>query len=231
MKKVALLVLLASVALPVCAAPYVAVRGTVNRVAGDVNQWQYAPSMANPTQGEISIIADGTEYKNVGGLQVAVGTSVTDNIRAEIEYGYTGTVKRGGQFDYHINSFTLPTNYQLKSTIQTLGINVYYDFHNNTKFTPYVGTGIGYAGIREKGRVENTYATVEANDYYYRFTWNINAGVGYALTERLTADFGIRYSILGNKETTQYNSADNYKSAASRNYESWQAALGLRYSF
>ena len=231
MKKMLLVVLVAFAASSAFAAPYVALRGNVGNMSTDVNQWQFAPSATQPGVGEFSVIADRTDNDTAAGFQLAVGSTLTENLRAEVEYAYYGSTKVGGNFDYHINSYTIPTQYQLKTNIQTLGINVYYDFHNQTKFTPYLGTGIGLSAIYEQGKVKNDITTMTANDYYYSLNWNLTAGVSYQLKERLLLDFGVRYALLGKKEESVYEGSTNYNSSVYREFQSIQAILGLRYSF
>lgn len=226
-----LVVLVAFAASSAFAAPYVALRGNVGNMSTDVNQWQFAPSATQPGVGEFSVIADRTDNDTAAGFQLAVGSTLTENLRAEVEYAYYGSTKVGGNFDYHINSYTIPTQYQLKTNIQTLGINVYYDFHNQTKFTPYLGTGIGLSAIYEQGKVKNDITTMTANDYYYSLNWNLTAGVSYQLKERLLLDFGVRYALLGKKEESVYEGSTNYNSGVYREFQSIQAILGLRYSF
>ena len=226
-----LVVLVAFAASSAFAAPYVALRGNVGNMSTDVNQWQFAPSATQPGVGEFSVIADRTDNDTAAGFQLAVGSTLTENLRAEVEYAYYGSTKVGGNFDYHINSYTIPTQYQLKTNIQTLGINVYYDFHNQTKFTPYLGTGIGLSAIYEQGKVKNDITTMTANDYYYSLNWNLTAGVSYQLKERLLLDFGVRYALLGKKEESVYEGSTNYNSSVYREFQSIQAILGLRYSF
>lgn len=231
MKKMLLVVLVAFAASSAFAAPYVALRGNVGNMSTDVNQWQFAPSATQPGVGEFSVIADRTDNDTAAGFQLAVGSTLTENLHAEVEYAYYGSTKVGGNFDYHINSYTIPTQYQLKTNIQTLGINVYYDFHNQTKFTPYLGTGIGLSAIYEQGKVKNDITTMTANDYYYSLNWNLTAGVSYQLKERLLLDFGVRYALLGKKEESVYEGSTNYNSSVYREFQSIQAILGLRYSF
>lgn len=40
--------------------------------------------------------------------------------------------------------------------IQTLMLNAYWEFHNSTKFTPYIGAGIGLAFLQTDGSVTPT---------------------------------------------------------------------------
>ena len=231
MKKILLVVLVAFATSSAFASPYLALRGNLCNMSSDVNQWQFAPSATQPGVGEFSVIADRTDNDTAAGFQIAIGSTLGENLRAEVEYAYYGSTKVNGNFDYHINSYTIPTQYQLKTNIQTLGINLYYDFHNQTKFTPYVGTGIGISAIYEQGKVKNQVTTMTANDYYYALNWNLTAGAGYQLKENLLLDLGVRYALLGNKEETLYEGNSNYNSAVSRGFQSFQAFLGLRYSF
>jgi len=82
---------------------------------------------------------------------------------------------------------------------QTLFANVYYDLHNATRFTPFVGGGIG-AAINKSTTTLNrigspvfdTFQTTET-----KFAWNIGAGVAAHITEIMLLELSYRYTDLG----------------------------------
>jgi|CXWL01.1.fsa_nt_gi opacity protein-like surface antigen len=86
-----------------------------------------------------------------------------------------------------------------KTRIQTLFANVFYDFHNATLFTPFVGGGIGVAFNKStmtlnaiNSSVFDTFETIDT-----RFAWNIGAGVAVPITEILLLELSYRYTDLG----------------------------------
>ncbi|MEK6670495.1 MAG: outer membrane beta-barrel protein [Nitrospirota bacterium] len=82
---------------------------------------------------------------------------------------------------------------------QTLFANVFYDFHNATRFTPFVGGGIGVA-INKSTMTLNAipssvFETFKTTDT--KFAWNIGAGVAVPITEILLLELSYRYTDLG----------------------------------
>ncbi len=73
-----------------------------------------------------------------------------------------------------------------------LFINGYYDFHNSSKFTPFITAGLGFAKVE----IEDT----SDNDNDTLFAYHIGAGIGYALTEKVTIESKYRYFATSNFE-------------------------------
>ncbi len=118
------------------------------------------------------------------------------SLRTEFEYLHRAN------FGYTSNPlFTSPGNQiGLTSKIgsQTLFANVFYDFHNSTLFTPFVGGGIGAAinkstmTLNASGLPVSTFETIDT-----RFAWNIGAGIAVPITEILLLELSYRYTDLG----------------------------------
>lgn len=88
---------------------------------------------------------------------------------------------------------------------QTVFGNVYWDFHNDTDFTPYIGGGIGAAFVGPKNN----------------FAWNAGAGIAYGVTENLKATLGYRFVSFGEIE-------DRHTTGILNSHE---VLAGLRYTF
>ncbi len=138
-------------------------------------------------------------------------------IRAEIEYAFRGNLYNSEAGP----GYTADTHYNM----QTLLVNFYYDFYNESAFTPYVGAGIGagfitgeynynIGGNKLKGELDDTV-----------LAWNVGAGVGYAINEQITADLGYRYlsTTNSNKEAAGYD-LKTYTSAH-------EVSVGVRFNF
>lgn len=179
------------------------------------------------TEGKLDGIKD--DYENLG-LGFAVGAKVNRNIRAELEiavrgedsvsspyYGYDGVYSWEGVDKFSVSA----TSYM---------INGYYDFHNQSAFTPYVGLGIGMAKVKyENSWVESWYqsgAFLGTDSDIIKISktkmvWNIALGASYKINDRLNLDLGYRhmdygsFTTLGSKIETQAN----------------EFGLGLRYDF
>jgi opacity protein-like surface antigen len=119
------------------------------------------------------------------------------SLRTEFEY------LNRSNFGYMSNpAFTnsgTPISLSSKIGSQTLFANVFYDFHNATLFTPFVGGGIGVAINKSTttlnfigSPVFDTFETIDT-----RFAWNIGAGVAVPITEILLLELSYRYTDLG----------------------------------
>ncbi len=118
------------------------------------------------------------------------------SLRTEFEYltranfGYASTPV--------LASPAIPIGMTSKTRIQTLFANVFYDFHNGTLFTPFVGGGIGVAfnksttTLNAIGLPTSTFETIDT-----RFAWNIGTGVAVNVTEILLLELSYRYTDLG----------------------------------
>lgn len=112
----------------------------------------------------------------------------------------------------------------------TLFANVFWDFHNESNFTPYVGGGLGmaftYTGYTLTANNNNKYTIDEQQT---NFAWNLGAGISYAFNELLAVDASYRFVGLGyNELSTHYNGVD-YKT--SNNPYNNEFTVGLRFSF
>ena len=140
-------------------------------------------------------------------------------IRAELELALRGNSETSDSGRW--GSSKLTTN----ST--TLLANVYYDFHNSTAFTPYVGAGVGlafnYLGVDVHDNARNL--GYSCDDRSTNFAWQVGAGVAYSFNENMAIDAGYRYLDLGYTETKSYG-----QSIGIRPYNH-EVMLGLRIGF
>ena len=139
-------------------------------------------------------------------------------VRAELELAFRGNGENSE--DGQNGSTKLTTN----ST--TLLANFYYDFHNSSAFTPYVGAGLGlafnYLGVdvhAMDGR------SASADERQTRFAWQVGAGVAYNFNENMAIDAGYRYLDLGYTEVKQGG-----QNIGIRPYNH-EVMLGLRFGF
>jgi opacity protein-like surface antigen len=78
--------------------------------------------------------------------------------------------------------------------------NAYADLGTWHSFTPYVGAGLGAAGVRAAG-LSNTFvqptAGISSGAEQWNVAWALMAGVGYSVTPNVLIDLGYRYLHLG----------------------------------
>jgi opacity protein-like surface antigen len=191
---------------------------------------------------------DETVYPNIA---LAVGFDFSKiskiNARAELEYTYKDKVKFTPQTDLLVittpdfsDSEPAPEGFpglfenELRS--QSLMLNAYYDFKNTSKFTPYLGAGVGVTRIKNKQALnpELFMENDSESDTSNTFTWSANVGVAYQVTENVALDLGYRYVDAGEIEFNTNNSfffgpEANMKTTA--DLVSHDYSLGIRYNF
>ena len=139
----------------------------------------------------------------------------------------TGPVSKGGG----ANFFEYFAGLDLKGQwgLQTLFLNAYWDFHNDSAFTPYIGAGLGMGFISNRYEVEFGNESESVNELNTVFAWNAGAGVAYAITDNLSADLAYRFVGLGYNETEKTIDGEKCKFGTSP-YAN-QFSLGNRYTF
>ena len=112
----------------------------------------------------------------------------------------------------------------------TLFANLFWDFHNDTIMTPYVGAGLGmafnYAGYDFTDRAGNTFSGDERTT---NFAWNVGAGVAFNINDHFTIDAAYRFVGLGYNEVSVSSGGNDY-TVGNRPYNN-EFMLGLRYGF
>lgn len=112
----------------------------------------------------------------------------------------------------------------------TLFGNVFWDFHNESNFTPYIGGGLGmafnYTGYDFETKNGDHYSL---DDRFTNFAWNAGAGISYAFNDLVSVDASYRFVGLGyNEVSTTYNGTKFEIGNEPYNNE---FMLGLRFSF
>lgn len=161
-------------------------------------------------------------------------------LRVELEYTLRGQISD----DWSINSATIPVvgdNASLESkwSADTLFANVYYDFYNSTKFTPYVGAGLGLAFQRVEYSPKIAGLStdiVSLDEAKTTFAWNIGAGCAYAVTDNVSVDFAYRFVSFGEMKSEgsvnlQSVGMGTHDYSAKINPYAHELSLGLRYTF
>ena len=132
-----------------------------------------------------------------GGISVspALGYDFGNNIRAELSYTYNAASI--GQSTVNGSGTFLGTNYTANGTINSTGtlstnsvlVSGYYDIPTKSKFTPYVGAGIGWTGVSVP--VQNVSATVTIDGDRYTLPVEGDGGSGGAFGYQ--AKIGVSY--------------------------------------
>ena len=164
------------------------------------------------------------------GVSVAAGVELPlcngDAIRTELEYSYRDGA---GKTKKYFDEGDIASN-KMSVRNQNVMLNAYYDFNTGTKFTPYVGGGIGLAHLKASSKFAGTdgadYAAGKIKESSNNFAWNLAAGVGYEVNRNITVDLGYRYVDNGDLTKTMYT-GDRFKVES----EAHEILLGARFSF
>ena len=197
-----------------------------------------------------------------GGSEMAFDMAFAGEITAGIKYGNVRgelevAVRSASEDDYDIFDgniveaivgtpiANIPTEIENSISVRhnSYLANVYYDFElENSKWTPYIGAGVGFGVYRQKATVEididevalaNLQEPIKsivggvlskipagemevANDTLYEFEWQVGLGAVYNFNEDWAVDVGYRF----NSSTV----ADEFVYAH-------EIKLGARYSF
>lgn len=146
-----------------------------------------------------NVYGENSDTDTVFGGGVAVGYDFNSNfnlpIRAELEWLMFASATGSGSDFY---SQYLDMDYG----VNTLMANVYYDFNTNTRLTPYVTAGLGFAFIDTdvSGNFLGTHiGGGDGSDT--NFAWSLGLGLGFDITDNLTIDAGYKFMSLGSSET------------------------------
>jgi len=205
---------------------------------------------------------NGSDHAFGGSLAIGYNFNTRLNVpvRAEIEYALFSDTKNktshsGRGFDDNGDLvWGENSSFEQRFGVQTLFFNAYYDFHNSTAFTPYIGAGLGMAFINTKAKNNSTWYD-SFNDVWEtdewetwstgskrntNFAWNVGAGVAYNFTENVALDLGYRFVGLGSAKTrtrvdvdpADWGSNDITRHTGSKtDLYMHQVGLGLRFSF
>jgi opacity protein-like surface antigen len=103
-------------------------------------------------------------------------------------------------------------------------INFFGVAHDNSRFSPYVGAGVGAVRLEAANLTVNGYPM--SNDSVVSFVYQLGAGLDIALNNHLNLDLGYRYL---NSPRPRFTEANGRK--FKMEYASHSALLGLRVGF
>lgn len=160
---------------------------------------------------------DKAEYDIGWGIAGYAGYKFGNGIRTEAELGVRkNTIS-------NIDT-TIATADSGDTRADTALVNVIYDFHNNSRFTPYLGAGVGVAHISH-GMVKLVASDTVHDDDYVLAGQGI-AGVSYTLSEKWDTFADYRYLITEDQSTRNSGGV-----AIDSNYTSQALSIGARYNF
>lgn len=155
------------------------------------------------------------EFQPGFGLSGAIGTELDNGFRLEGEFLYSNASLK------QISGTAVSTVYNTEvvdgdvSTIAFMG-NAAYDFPHNSRLTPFIMGGVGFAGIflNDLSVEENAIA----DDMDWVFAMQLGAGVTFALDNRTKIEIGYRYFETQDPEFSNKNGTPYESIYASHNF-------------
>lgn len=165
----------------------------------------------------------------------AIGRAFGNSLRADLEYAYRSNI-----IDKHINTRATPNTVlpQVDDSdvrSHSLLANLYFDFHNTSPITPYLGIGLGLTNVNTKWTALIAGSQYRFEDSDWTYAGQLTAGANWAVTPNWGIFAQYRYFVapdihtsasvtrtLGNVHETLTFKDD---------YISQSFSLGVRYSF
>jgi len=157
------------------------VRGDVSYVASD------------PVH-DFTLLGEGTKNNRFGG-GLGVGYRFNDWVRADVTANFVAS----DSYDFDNGAVSISADHEMWSGLLT----GYFDLGTFAGFTPYVGAGAGI--LYSHDEFSTNLAALALDDSQTEFALSLNAGFGYRISDRLTADIG--YQFLSSP-STQYLDTD-----------------------
>lgn len=196
---------------------------------------------------EDDTIGGGSKTKGVFGGGIALGYDLYDAtslpLRTELDITLRG--KASSKHNLGTDSWDNGNgSYYYESedgkndiTLNTFMINTYYDFKNQTNFTPYVSVGLGLASIKHKAQYIYTETNSGGSEYdefsksktNSNFAWSLGLGSQYAINDNLSLDLSYRFLDAGKSEVSYNDDGNTIKSKVK--VRSNDIMLGVLYRF
>jgi outer membrane protein OmpA-like peptidoglycan-associated protein len=178
-----------------------------------------------------------TKFKNAfNGTATKLSTDPGYAILGQAGYAF-GPVRVEGELGWRANGadkFKAPGfNDKAKGNLDASSVfaNAYYDFHNASAFTPFIGAGVGGVDVNaDKLRDVRTGAIVSKDDQFV-FGYQGIAGASYALNDNLSLKADYRYlrtTTAGLKDDT---TPGTYSGKDKGQYSAHSILVGFTYKF
>lgn len=189
-----------------------------------------------------------TPDSNVASTDFITGSSFNDRVEFDpgISIGGTagydfGIVRLEGELSYkhaEIKSITDQNGFRFRNVDGNIGaqammFNGFFDLHNNSRITPYLGGGIGFAGLylsdttgidTSSGFAQRIILYGDSDDTV--FAYQLGAGMEIDLNRLLSLDIGYRYFL-----TDRAIFDSDLGISTSMKFKSHNANLGFRFKF
>jgi outer membrane autotransporter protein len=159
------------------------------------------------------------------GISVTFKSKTGIALGAEAGYNF-GIFRLEGEIAYQRNDLDKATfsgrSVDLSGNTSSVAFlcNGYFDFVNKTAFTPFITAGIGFARVSADIKIP-TLSNISESDDDTVFAYQVGAGVGYAVNQKVSIDLKYRY----------FGTSDPKFDTIKAPYSSHNIYLGMRYNF
>jgi len=161
-------------------------------------------------------------------LGAAIGTDLMPNLRGELELSYASHGVTGTYITRFPNGSTsTATDAGSFNTLYLLG-NIWYDFDTSSKFTPYVGGGLGAALMMPNVSFPNYPGSPSFSTSSGAVAGQLGAGVKFQIADNMSLDLGYRIKGVFGGGLTQTNYPNNLKNVS---YFDQSVQIGLTVGF
>lgn len=168
----------------------------------------------NDSTGELASIGISELRSNLEtgfAVEAAAGYAYSPALRGEIALGY----RRNDLDGFSAAVAGAPATVEVDGHVDAITLmgNVYYDLRVHPDIVPFVGGGVGPAGV--------VFEVQNSNDFDVVFAWQLIGGIGYQITD----DFflSLRYTYF----SAQKPELDGLEA----DYDSHNVMFGIRYDF
>lgn len=162
---------------------------------------------------DFTLLGEDAKNNRFGG-GLGVGYRFNDWVRADL----TGNFVASDSYDFDNGAVSISANHEMWSGLLT----GYVDLGTFAGITPYVGAGAGVLYSRDD--FSTNLAALDLDESQTEFAFSLNAGFGYRITDKMTADIG--YQFLASPDT-QYFDSDTL--AIENGVKLHQIKVGLRF--
>jgi outer membrane autotransporter protein len=113
--------------------------------------------------------------------------------------------------------------------MNTYMLNGYYDFHNESAFTPYVSASIGLANLKLENKTYEGDDSDQISHSANNFAWGLEAGVKYDVNTNLAVDLSYKYINAGKVDASLTDEGFSYTSKLKSDYN--DIMMGMVYKF
>ena len=181
----------------------------------DTDEWYFDDEEDWTAGGGLAL---GYDFDQRFSMPVRVELEYTLREKAEVAWRGTQGIFIPGNFNWEVKG---------RTGVDTLLVNLFYDFKNSSAFTPFVTAGAGISFIEWKSSYADTIGTtpVSAENDLTDFAWSVGLGCSYRIADGLMLDLAYRFLDAGTAEA-KYRTL-----TAEADLHLQEVILGLRYAF